>query len=153
MGRSTGQKFGVFRIEYLFVDMTRRKGRRRGYANMTNLHLLHTCASLYHFHGPDLREASRWYLNISRRISSGSVWAVAYGSASRQSACYAKIAGPGFYTPRPFSWRDTREHWALRPLWHTMQRIIVFIFTEKTRGRWFWLKLPSKVLSSVEDIT
>ena len=72
MGRWAGQKSGISRIGFVFVE-TIRKSRRRGYANMTNLHLLHTCASLYHFHGPDLRKASRWYLNISRRISSGSV--------------------------------------------------------------------------------
>ena len=72
-GRSTGQKSGISRIGFVFVETKIHKWRRRGYANMTNLHLLHTCASLYHFHGPDLRKVSRWYLNISRRISSGSV--------------------------------------------------------------------------------
>src|ERR1700677_4422918 len=70
-GRAEGQKSGVSRIGFLFVE-TIRKSRRRGYPNTTNLHLLHTCASLYHFHGPDQSEASRWYVNISRRTSSGS---------------------------------------------------------------------------------
>ena len=58
MGRWAGQKSGISQIAFLLVEMIR-KSRRRGYANTTNLHLLHTCASLCHFQGPDLMEASR----------------------------------------------------------------------------------------------
>ena len=57
-GRWAGQKSGMSRIGFVFVE-TIRKSRRRGYVNTTNLHLLHTCASLHHFHGPGLMEASR----------------------------------------------------------------------------------------------
>ena len=71
-GMSVGKKSGVSQIGFVLAKMIG-KSRRRGCVYTINLHLLHTSASLYHFHGPDLREASRWILNISRRTSSGSV--------------------------------------------------------------------------------
>ena len=57
-GMSAGKKSGVSQIGFVFVKMIG-KSRRRGCIYTINLHLLHTCASLYHFHGPDLREESR----------------------------------------------------------------------------------------------
>ena len=71
-GMSAGKKSGVSQIGFVFAKMIG-KSSGRGCVYTINLHLLHTCASLYRFHGPDLREASRWYLNISKRTSSGSV--------------------------------------------------------------------------------
>ena len=68
----TGQNVGAFRTGLLYVK-TIRNSRCRGYANTTDLHLRHTCASLCHFHGLSSVAACRWQLNISRSTSSGSV--------------------------------------------------------------------------------
>lgn len=84
MGNDGDQHSRSFLTGFLYV-YTRRRFRRRGDANITERHIWQTCASLCHSHSSNNSyscAARRWWSNISRRTSSGSMSIVVCGPSS-----------------------------------------------------------------------